>query len=46
MIRRELKSQVNVLEKRIAAAVQARRDKVVASPISRIFVAKTEPTTW
>ena len=30
MIRRELKSQVNDLEKRIAAAVQAKRDKVNA----------------
>lgn len=30
MIRRELKSQVNNLEKRIAAAVQARRDKANA----------------
>jgi hypothetical protein len=30
MIRRELKSQVNDLEKRIAAAVQAERDKVDA----------------
>ena len=34
MIRRELKSQVNDLEKRIAAAVQAKRDKVNA-PIHR-----------
>ena len=30
MIRRELKSQVNDLEKRIAAAVKAKRDKVNA----------------
>jgi hypothetical protein len=30
MIRRELKSQVNDLEKRIAAAVQAKRDKINA----------------
>ena len=33
MIRRELKSQVNDLEKRIAAAVQAKRDEVDAPVI-------------
>jgi hypothetical protein len=33
MIRRELKSQVNDLEKRIAAAVQAKRDEVDAPPV-------------
>jgi hypothetical protein len=41
MIRQELKSQVNLLEKRIAAAVQAKRDEVDA-PVSnaRMHAAK------
>ena len=36
MIRRELKSQLNDLEKRIAAAVQAKRDKANA-PLRHAF---------
>jgi hypothetical protein len=39
MIRRELKSQVNDLEGRIAAAVQAKRDEAIYARLHAINVA-------